>query len=191
MADGTLSPNSRELEDGEVVDITELSPEGHCISHDVERVLDADHMSPSVVDNEGPPLEQVGAKTPQPPLLRNTGGAVLGHRLRTVWSHNHTAHPHGSPRETQVMAHPLQEKGGRQSITEADQHSEYLSLSHHSSCYMGRHMMSAVDLTHEMAEIKEHFTQSGDTRADAQRRERESKEETDGFHLWLNNLEIA
>jgi hypothetical protein len=25
MADGTLSPNSRELEDGEVIDVTELS----------------------------------------------------------------------------------------------------------------------------------------------------------------------
>jgi hypothetical protein len=48
MADGTLSPNSRELEDGEVVDITELSPEGHDISQDVEDILDADHMSPTV-----------------------------------------------------------------------------------------------------------------------------------------------
>jgi hypothetical protein len=27
MADGTLSPNLRELEDGEVIDITELTPE--------------------------------------------------------------------------------------------------------------------------------------------------------------------
>jgi hypothetical protein len=26
MADGTLSPNSRELEDGEVIDVTEITP---------------------------------------------------------------------------------------------------------------------------------------------------------------------
>jgi hypothetical protein len=45
MADGTLSPNSRELENGEVVDITELAPEGHGIAQDVEDVLDADHVS--------------------------------------------------------------------------------------------------------------------------------------------------
>jgi hypothetical protein len=32
MADGTLSLNSRELEDDEVVDVTELTPEGHGIA---------------------------------------------------------------------------------------------------------------------------------------------------------------
>jgi hypothetical protein len=62
VADGTLSPNSRELEDGEVVDITELTPEGHGIAQDVEDILDADHVSSSVVDKEEPPLEQVRAK---------------------------------------------------------------------------------------------------------------------------------
>jgi hypothetical protein len=36
MADGTLSLNSRELEDGEVVDITELAPEGHGITQGVK-----------------------------------------------------------------------------------------------------------------------------------------------------------
>jgi hypothetical protein len=44
MADGTLSPNSRELEDSEVVDITKLAPEGHGIAQDVEDILDADHI---------------------------------------------------------------------------------------------------------------------------------------------------
>jgi hypothetical protein len=61
VADGTLSPNSRELEDGEVVDITELTPEGHGIAQDVEDILDADDVSPSVVDDEEPPLEQARA----------------------------------------------------------------------------------------------------------------------------------
>jgi hypothetical protein len=73
MADGTLSPNSRELEDGEVVDITELSPEGHSIAQDVEDILDADHVSPSVVEDEEPLLEQARAGTPLSPWPRNKG----------------------------------------------------------------------------------------------------------------------
>jgi hypothetical protein len=49
MADGTLSLNSRELEDGEVIDLTNLTPEGHGIAQDVESIMGADHVSPSVV----------------------------------------------------------------------------------------------------------------------------------------------
>jgi hypothetical protein len=63
-ADGTLSQNSRELEDGEVADVTELAPEGHGIAQDVEDILDADHVPSSVVDEEEPPLEQARAVTP-------------------------------------------------------------------------------------------------------------------------------
>jgi hypothetical protein len=73
MADGTLSLNSRELEDGEVIDVTELSPEGHGIAQDVEDILDADHVSPSVVDDEEPPLKQARAITPSSPLPQNKG----------------------------------------------------------------------------------------------------------------------
>jgi hypothetical protein len=73
MADGTLSLNSRELEDGEVVDITELAHDGHGISQDVESVPDADHGSPSMVDDEEPLLEQARAETAQPPLPWNKG----------------------------------------------------------------------------------------------------------------------
>jgi hypothetical protein len=73
MADGTLSLNSRELEDGGVVDITELVPGGHGIAQDVEDILDADHMSPSVVDNEEPLLEQARAGTPPSPLPQKKG----------------------------------------------------------------------------------------------------------------------
>jgi hypothetical protein len=51
--------------------------------------------------------------------------------------------------------------------------------------------MSAVDLTHEMAEIKEQFAWSANIRADARQQEREAEEETAHFHLWLNNLEIT
>jgi hypothetical protein len=58
MAYGTLSLNSREIEDGEVVDITELAPEGHGIAQDVEDIPDADHVSPSVVNDKEPLLEQ-------------------------------------------------------------------------------------------------------------------------------------
>jgi hypothetical protein len=69
MADGTLIPNSRELEDGEAVDVTELAPEGHGIVQDVKDILDA----PSVVDDEEPPLEQARAGTPPSPLPQNKG----------------------------------------------------------------------------------------------------------------------
>jgi hypothetical protein len=73
MADVTLSPNSRELEDGEVVDITELTPEGHGIAQDVEDILDANHVSPSMVDDKEPLLEQARAGTPLSPLPQNKG----------------------------------------------------------------------------------------------------------------------
>jgi hypothetical protein len=56
-----------------VVDITELAPEGHGITQDVEGILDADHMSPSMVDDEEPPLEQARAGTPPSPLSQNKG----------------------------------------------------------------------------------------------------------------------
>jgi hypothetical protein len=52
IADSTLSPNSRQLEDSEVVDITELTPEGHGIAQDVGSILGANHMSPSMVNDE-------------------------------------------------------------------------------------------------------------------------------------------
>jgi hypothetical protein len=68
MADSTLSLNSRELKDGEVIDPTKLTPEGHCVAQDVEDILDANQVSPSVVDNEEPPLEQARAGTPLSPL---------------------------------------------------------------------------------------------------------------------------
>jgi hypothetical protein len=73
MAEGTLSPNSRELEDGEVADITELAPEGHGIAQDVEDFPDADHVPSSMVDEEEPPLEQARVATPPSPLPQNKG----------------------------------------------------------------------------------------------------------------------
>jgi hypothetical protein len=73
MADGTLSQNSRELKDGEVADITKLTPEGHGIAQDVEDILDADHIPSSVVDEEEPPHEQARAITPPSPLPQNKG----------------------------------------------------------------------------------------------------------------------
>jgi hypothetical protein len=73
MADGTLSLNYRELEDGEVADVTELAPEGHGIAQDVEDILDADHVSPSVVNDEEPPLKKARAGTPLSPLPWNKG----------------------------------------------------------------------------------------------------------------------
>jgi hypothetical protein len=73
MADSTLSLNFRELEDSEVVDITEIAPEGHGTAQDVEGILDANHVSPSMVDNEELPLKQARAETPQPPFPRNKG----------------------------------------------------------------------------------------------------------------------
>jgi hypothetical protein len=51
--------------------------------------------------------------------------------------------------------------------------------------------MSAIDLKHEMAEIKEQLAQPANIRPDARRREREAKEETPCSQLRLNNLEIA
>jgi hypothetical protein len=65
MVDATLNPNSRELEDGEVIGVTELTPEGLGITQDVESVMPPDHVSPSVVDDEEPPLKQVRESTPQ------------------------------------------------------------------------------------------------------------------------------
>jgi hypothetical protein len=56
------------------------------------------------------------------------------------------------------MARPLRETRSRQSVTESDQRSEYLSTSHHSSYDTSRQVMSTVDLMHEMAEIKEQLT---------------------------------
>jgi hypothetical protein len=46
MADDTLSLNSRESEDSEVVDITEITPDGHRIAQDLKSVLGgADYVS--------------------------------------------------------------------------------------------------------------------------------------------------
>jgi hypothetical protein len=73
VGNGTLSPSSRELEDGEVIDITKLAPEGHAMAQDVEDIMDADHVSPSVVDNEEPLLEQARAGTPPSPLPQKKG----------------------------------------------------------------------------------------------------------------------
>jgi hypothetical protein len=84
MAEGTLSPNSRELEDGEVADMTELAPEGHGIAQDVEDILDANHVPSSVVDEEEPPLEQVRAATPLHPCPRTKARAMLGRHPRTA-----------------------------------------------------------------------------------------------------------
>jgi hypothetical protein len=72
-ADGTLSQNSRELEDGEVIDVTELTPEGHGIAQDVDDILDADHVPSSMVKEEEPLLEQARAGTPPSPLPQNKG----------------------------------------------------------------------------------------------------------------------
>jgi cell division protein ZapA (FtsZ GTPase activity inhibitor) len=79
----------------------------------------------------------------------------------------------------------------RQSVADSDQHSEYSSTSHHSSYAMGRQVMSTINLTHEMAEIKEQRARSATIRADARQREKEAEEETARSHLRLNNLEIA
>jgi hypothetical protein len=64
-------------------------------------------------------------------------------------------------------------------------------MSHHSSYDMSRQVMSAIDLTHEMAEIKEQFAWSAAIRADARQRDEEAEEETARSHLRLNNLEIT
>jgi hypothetical protein len=77
MADGTLSLNSRELEDSEVIDITEITPEGHSITHEVGGILDANYVSPSVVDDQEPPLEQARAGTPVTLALEERQGSCL------------------------------------------------------------------------------------------------------------------
>jgi hypothetical protein len=64
-------------------------------------------------------------------------------------------------------------------------------MSHHSSYDMNRHVMSTIDLTHKMAEIKEQLAWSAAIRADARQREKEAEEETAHSHLRLNNLEIV
>jgi hypothetical protein len=56
---------------------------------------------------------------------------------------------------------------------------------------MSRQVMCMIDLTHEMAEIKEHLARSATIRADVRRREREAEEEATCSQLRLNNLEIA
>jgi hypothetical protein len=90
-----------------------------------------------------------------------------------------------------LTARPPQETRSRQSIVESDLRSEYSSTSHHSSYDMSRQVLSVIDLTQEMAEIKEQITRSGAIRADARKREKEAEEETARSHLMLNNLKIA
>jgi hypothetical protein len=51
--------------------------------------------------------------------------------------------------------------------------------------------MPTINLTHEMAEIKDQLTRLAAIRADAQQREKEAEEETARSQLRLNNLEIA
>jgi hypothetical protein len=196
MADGTLSPNSRKLKDGEVVDITKLAPEGYGTAQDIEDILDADHVSPSMVDDEEPLLKQ--ARVGRPPLPQNKG---KGH-ARTPSKESVIVRPsRTTPRvlrrdpsrdndwlcRSRSTAHPPWEMRSRQSIAESDQHSEYSSMSHHSSYDTSRQM----DLTPEMAEIKEQLAWSANIRVDAQWREKEAKEETARSQLRLNNLEIT
>ena len=92
-ADGTLSPNSRELEDGEVADFTELAPEGHGIAQDVDDIPDADHVPSSVVDEEEPPLEQARATTHPSPLPQNKGKG----RARTTSEDSVIVRPRNAP----------------------------------------------------------------------------------------------
>jgi hypothetical protein len=56
---------------------------------------------------------------------------------------------------------------------------------------MSIQVMSRINLMHEMAEIKDQLAWSATIRADAQRREKEAKEEMARSQLRLNNLEIA
>jgi hypothetical protein len=56
---------------------------------------------------------------------------------------------------------------------------------------MSRHVLSTIDLTHEMAEIQEQLARSAAIRADARQREKEAEEEMARSHLRLNNLEIV
>jgi hypothetical protein len=84
MAEGTLSPNSRELEDSEVAEITEFAPEGHGIAQDVDDIPDTDHVPSSVVDEEEPPSNKRGSQHPLHPCLRTKARAVLGQCPRTA-----------------------------------------------------------------------------------------------------------
>jgi hypothetical protein len=201
-ADGTLSQNSRELEDGEVCDLTELAPEGHGIAQDVESILDADHVLSSVVDEEEPPLEQARAVTPPSPLPQNKGKG----RDRTTSEDSMIARPCSTtsrasrrdpsrdddrPRRSLLTARPPRGTRSRQRVADSEQRSEYSSMSHHSSYDLGRHVMSTINITHEMAAIKEQFARSATIRADAQQHLKEAEEETARSHLRINNLEIA
>jgi hypothetical protein len=76
MANATLSPNPRELEDGEIVNITE-SPEGHGIAQDAESVLPQDHLSLSMVDKEEPLLKQAGTPACWSSLPVNKGKGCI------------------------------------------------------------------------------------------------------------------
>jgi hypothetical protein len=202
MAEGTLIPNSRELEDGEVADITELAPEGHGITQDVDDIPDADHVPSSMVDEEEAPLEQVRVATPPSPLPQNKG---KGH-ARTTSEDSVIVRPRNTtsrasqqdpsrdddrPRRSRSTACPPRETRSRQSISDSNQRSEYSSTSHHSSYNLTRHVMSTMHLTQEMAEIKDQLAKSAAIRADARKREKEAEEETACSHLRLNNLEKA
>jgi hypothetical protein len=121
IADGTLSPNSRELEDGEVVDVTELTPEGHGIAKDDEDILDANHVSPSMVDDKEPPLEQARAGTPPSPFPWNKGkgqagtpsedSVIVRPRRTSSWiSWRDPSHDDDQPRMSQLTTH-LRDKG--------------------------------------------------------------------------------
>jgi hypothetical protein len=81
MADATLSPDTRELEDVEVIDVTEIAHEGHRITQDVGSVPPLDHVSPSVVEEE-PPLEQARASTHTIKQQRQDGPAVSPRKKR-------------------------------------------------------------------------------------------------------------
>jgi hypothetical protein len=89
------------------------------------------------------------------------------------------------------MSRPPRETRSRQSIVESDLRSEYSSTSHHSSYDMSRQVLSVIDLTQEMAKIKEQLARSAAIRADARQREKEAEEETACSYLRLNNLDIA
>jgi hypothetical protein len=56
---------------------------------------------------------------------------------------------------------------------------------------MSRQVLSVIDLTQEMAEIKEQLARPAAIRADARQREKEAEEEMARSHLRFNNLEIV
>jgi hypothetical protein len=152
MADGTLSQNSRELEDGEVIDVTELAPEGHRITQDVDDILDANHVPSSMVDEEELPLEQARAGTPPSPLPQNKGKGrartpsedsviVRPRRATSRASRRDPNRDDDRPQRSRSTARPPRETRSRQSVAESDQCSEYSSTSHHSSYDMNRHVM--------------------------------------------------